>query len=159
MSRQIGHNCFVSNCDCVSFRFRENKKFNPSYPSGLSVPKVSKENGSFKRVFNKRPNRTIRPTSTNNRSRHAKCFFSRPLRRSSSSISDACVTVSFKSCNLLQCSSMLRWNTAETRSLVICSWLIFSKLFHNTLRSLYDFRFESTDSLHDCRRASAASSS
>lgn len=126
------------------------------------LPIGSQAKGSFRRVFNSRPNLTIRPTSTKSRSRRIK-YLRTQVRRSFSPFSSVVsqqpfATLILSSCKRTQCSSMLRWNTAETRNLVICSWLTVSSRDQATFRADSLARFSSPFNLHDWRSAKAASS-
>lgn len=81
----------------------------------------SQYNGSFNLVFSNRPNLTILPTSTRSFSRLCINFRTRCLFFATSSWGiDSTRSLSSLSC--VQCSSTERWKTADTRSLVICSW-------------------------------------
>lgn len=131
------------------------RKNESTYTSGRS----SRTNGSFKRVFSSLPNLTILPTSTRSFSLLAKYFLRRFFFFSESSILTTDSTEFFRSFSFTQCSSTLRWNTAETRKRVICSWLIWVNFFHVVSRRSVISAFFPLPNLQDCLRAKEAFSS
>lgn len=117
----------------------------------------SMSNGSFRRERSNLPKRTILPISTSSCSRFNRCSRTRSNFSSVSSSFDSASSASFSSFSCWHCSSRVRWKTADTRSRIICSWLIVSKLFHVSTRFLIFSRFSESPSLHDVRRAHDAS--
>lgn len=117
-------------------------------------------NGSFRRVFSNFPSLTIRPTSTKRHSLNARYFLKRKSRllfEVVSLFSLKMLTVVLRSCNLLQYSSTLRWNTAETRSRVIFSWLIVCNKRQVLSNFVCIFEVSSVDNLQEIRKAFDAS--
>lgn len=116
----------------------------------------SRIKGSLSRVLNKRPSRIILPTSINNFSLLDNNFFKPINRLSWSGMACSRRTAPLSSSSLMQCSSTLRKNTAETLNRVICSWLIICRFLHETCKWWDIERFDSIDNLHDCLKANEA---